>query len=100
MGASEEAIGNKNLGAEFSVWTKAPTGLGGGAGKRENILEQGRISNEVLKLSKVNFTVAIFKPLRPDHFQDFGVLSPRSRRVRPSGRDHGRNPNAVRRGPL
>ena len=54
MGASEEAIGNKKLGAEFNIWTKAPTGLGGGAGKRENILEQGRKSNEVLKLSKVS----------------------------------------------
>ncbi|KXG46841.1 uncharacterized protein PGRI_035870 [Penicillium griseofulvum] len=53
MGASEETIGNKNLGAEFSVWTKAPTGLGGGAGKRENILEQGRKSNVVLRLSKI-----------------------------------------------
>ncbi|KAH8589432.1 NADP-dependent oxidoreductase domain-containing protein [Bisporella sp. PMI_857] len=53
MGASEEAIGKKNFGAEFNVWTKAPTGLGGGAGKRENILEQGRKSNEVLKLSKI-----------------------------------------------
>lgn len=53
LGASEEAIGNKNLGAKFNVWTKAPTGLGGGAGKRENILEQGRKSNEVLRLSKI-----------------------------------------------
>jgi hypothetical protein len=57
MGASEGTIGKKNLGAEFTVWTKAPTGMGGGAGKRENILEQGRKSNEALKLGKVSFTV-------------------------------------------
>lgn len=68
MGASEEAIGNKNLGVEFTVWTKAPTGLGGGAGKMENILEQGRKSNEVLRLSKVSFTVAVFNLLCSDHF--------------------------------
>ncbi|KAH8684376.1 NADP-dependent oxidoreductase domain-containing protein [Tricladium varicosporioides] len=53
MGASEETIGNKNLGAEFTIVTKAPTGLGGGAGKRENILREGRKSNEVLRLRKI-----------------------------------------------
>lgn len=54
MGASEETIGNKSLGSEFIIGTKAPTGMGGGAGKRENILNEGRKSNEVLKLSRVS----------------------------------------------
>lgn len=52
-GASETTIGNKNLGSEFIIVTKAPTGFGGGAGKRENILKEGRKSNEVLKVDKV-----------------------------------------------
>jgi hypothetical protein len=58
MEASEEAFGKKTLGAEFTVWTKASNGLGSGAGKRNNILEQGGKSNEFLRLNKVSLMMA------------------------------------------
>jgi hypothetical protein len=53
MGASETAIGNKGLSTEFSITTKANTGLGNGAGKRDNILEGAKKSWEALKVDKV-----------------------------------------------
>ncbi|PVH73489.1 Aldo/keto reductase [Cadophora sp. DSE1049] len=53
QGASETAIGNQNLAAEFTITTKAPGGLPG-MGKAENILKAARESFEALKVEKVH----------------------------------------------
>lgn len=52
-GASETAIGNKGLGKEFIITTKAPTQAGHGAGSRENVLKEARKSLAALKVEKV-----------------------------------------------
>ena len=56
MGASEAALGNKGLAKEFIVTTKAPTGPGNGAGKRENIIRAANESWKGLKVEKVSRT--------------------------------------------
>ncbi|KAM0332491.1 hypothetical protein ACHAQA_002773 [Verticillium albo-atrum] len=52
-GASEKALGNKNLGSEFKIYTKAPTGVLDGTGKKDMILEFARQSLTDLKVDKV-----------------------------------------------
>lgn len=53
LGASETAIGNKGLGSEFTITTKAPTFAGSGSGKPEAILKAAKESREALRVEKV-----------------------------------------------
>lgn len=54
MGASETTIGNKGLGSQYTITTKAPTAAGNGAGKKENILQAAYESLKALKVEKVH----------------------------------------------
>jgi hypothetical protein len=53
LGLSETALGKKNLAAEFTIVTKAATGVIEGSGKRQNILNSAQESLDALNIKKV-----------------------------------------------
>ena len=53
MGMSETTIGNKGLGKEFTVDTKAATGVMRGMAEEDKVLQFAKESLDALKLNKV-----------------------------------------------
>ena len=96
MGDSETVIGEKGLASEFAVPTKAPTGMGGGAGKRDNILQAAQQSWDALNVSKVsNPFHALFGEGIYIYIAGTSLLPSCPRRDGYRGRNNGGNSNAL-----